>query len=247
MAPGGRTLNVDPGEPSAIVSTAADESEPNGAPPRDEEQRLVAYVALLVAGMAVVGWFAWLVVSTEPLFAVVNFVLGSVVLVLLSIVLGPLAALFGDRRDRDWAVHARQLSLVLVAGTAAATAYMLLFGADALLVIAGTGVTVVAFWVVVPLAIGAIVTTTGRRSMHSVLIAWPATNVLALAAYVAPEPGGGIDFGGATVMALAEPFRTIGLLAVAGIVTLGPTLLGRVIHRFIRQRAPVAMEPDEEG
>lgn len=213
---------------------------------RDEEQRLVAYVALLVAGMAVVGWFAWLVATAQPGVAVLLFLLGSVAIAVLSIVLGPVAVLLGDRLDRDWAVHARQASLVLVVGTAAATAYMLIWGADAPLVVVGTGFALLAFWVVVPLSIGAIATTTGRRSMHGVLIAWPATNVLALAAFVAPAPGGGIDFNRYNVTFLDEPYRTIGFLLIAGIVTLGPTLLGRVIHRLIRQRTPVEIVPEDE-
>lgn len=221
------------------------EPTPDAGVHRDAEQRLIAYVSLLVAGVATVGWFAWLVTAVRPLFALSLFLLGSVAVVVLSIVLAPVAVLFGDRRERDWAIHARHVALALVAGTATATVYLLGWGADPALVVAGTAVALLAFWGVVPLAIGAIATNTGRRSMHSVVIAWPGTNVLALAAFVAPEPGGGIDFGGVTVTALDEPFRTIGLLAIAGIVTLGPTLVGRVVHRFIRRRDAPADSGEE--
>lgn len=242
-------LNGAASEAPAIVTPIDGDAEPTPTDGvhRDAEQRLIAYVSLLVAGMAVVGWFAWLVTSARPLFALSAFVLGSVSIAVLSIALAPIAVFLGDRRERDWAIHARQVALALVAGTAAATVYLLVWGADPALVAGGTVAALLAFWVVVPLAIGAIATTTGRRSMHSVLIAWPGTNVLALAAFVAPEPGGGIDFGGSTVTALEEPYRTIGLLVIGGIVTLGPTLVGRVVHRFIRQGDGPRVEGGEGG
>jgi hypothetical protein len=205
---------------------------------RDAEQRLIASVMLLVAGLATVGWYAWLATVTGPSGPLSLFVLGSVAVVVLSVPAGPLAFVLSDRRERDWAMAARTVTLLLVLGTVAATLSVLVGATGSTTTVAGTGLGLVAFWVVVPLAIGAISATTAGPSMLSVVVAWPATNLLALATFVAPTPDGGIGFGRYNATFLNEPVRTIVLLAVAVVVVLGPTLVGTIVDRYVYGGSP---------
>jgi hypothetical protein len=200
---------------------------------RDAEQRLIAAVTLLVAGVATVGWFAWILAAGGPPMAVTPFVLGSVAFVVLSIAAGPIAMVARDRLDRDWAMTARHLTLLLVVGLLGETIAVLVWGPGGVVVLAATVLALVSFWAVVPLAIGAISATTGGTTMLSVVVAWPATNVLALALFAAPTPTGGIDFGRYNVLFLSEAARSIALLGLVVLVALGPTLLGKAIDRWV--------------
>lgn len=199
---------------------------------RDTEQRIIAYSLLVVAGVTAVGWFAWIVTSARPAGALSLVVAGSVILTLLSVPSAVTAIALLERFDRDWTLLARSVAIALVTGVFAATVYVLLWGADPLLLLAGTAVALLSIWAFVPLAIGAIAAATGRVSMIGVLLAWPPANLLALATFVAPAPDG-IDFADGNALFLDEPIRSVLLLLVFATITFGPTLLGRLMDRLI--------------
>jgi cellobiose-specific phosphotransferase system component IIC len=201
---------------------------------RDAEQRLIAAITLVVVGVAAVGLSAWILAAAGSDRAIERVLLGSVAVAVGSIAAGPAAMALGDQLDRDWAMVARRVTLLVVAGLIAETVALLVVGAAGPVALAATVLSLVAFWVVLPLSIGAVSATTGGASMLSVLVAWPGTNVLALALFVAPTPGG-IDFGRDTALALPEPLPSAVLLAVAVTVAVGPTLLGTVIDRWVRR------------
>lgn len=213
--------------------------------PRDPEERLIAFVMLVVAGLAAVAWYAWVFAGSQSPDALELFVLGSVALTIVSISAGPIAFLVNDRRSRagtegrDPAMIARQVTLLLVVGTVLGTVAMLIGGPSDALVTIGTALGLLAFWVVLPLSIAAVSSTTGGTSLLSAVVAWPGTNLLALLIFAAPTPSGGIDFGQYTVTVLDEPARTGALLAIAVVVAFGPTLLGKAVDRLV-YRSPAA-------
>lgn len=199
---------------------------------RDAEQRLIAYVTLLVVAIAAGGWAAWVLAVAGSPAAVSRGLLGALGVVVLSISAGPVAVAVRGRIERDWAVTARKVTLfVVLALVVGSGIFVLARPAAAVPVATVTGL--VAVWVLVPLAIGSLSATTGGTSMLSVLLAWPVTNVLALAVLAAPRASGVTEIGTASALALPEPARTGVVLVAVAVVSFGPTLLGKLIDRWL--------------
>lgn len=205
------------------------------APPivgRDTEERVIAYSLVIVASVAAIGWFTWIVTAARPADLLALVVAGSVVVTLCSVPTSVLGIFLLDRSTRDWAMAARSIAIVLVAGVFGATFYAFLWGVDAALLVTGTVVAVVSVWALVPLAVGALSAASGRTSMIGVLLAWPPSNLLALSLFVAPAPGG-VDFAEHNVLALDEPVKSGLLLVIVATITFGPALFGRLMDRLI--------------
>lgn len=199
---------------------------------RDTEERVIAYSLLIVAGVTVVGWFAWIVTAARPGGILSLLIAGSMGLTLVSVPTSVIGIFLLERSERDWTLFARSIAIALVTGVFAATVYVFLWGPEAPLLILGTIVALLSIWAIVPLAIGAISAVADRVSMIGVLLAWPPSNLLAMALFVAPAPGG-IDFATHNAVSLAEPVRSILLLVIVATITFGPTAFGRVMDRLI--------------
>ena len=145
---------------------------------KDTEERVIAYSLLIVAGVTVVGWFAWIVTSARAAGILPLVIVGSIALTLLSVPASVVGIFLIERLDRDWTMVARTIALAIVTGVFAATLYVFLWGPEIPLLLTGTVITLVSIWVFVPLAVGALAATAGRVSMIGVLLAWRA-----------PEPG----------------------------------------------------------
>lgn len=204
---------------------------------RDTEQRIIAYSLLVVAGVTAVGWFAWIVTAARPAGVLSLLIAGSIILTLLSVPTAVAGILLLDRADRDWTTVARSIALALITGVFGATIYGFLWGVEFPLLVLAAIAALLSVWALVPLSIGALGAVGGRVSMIGVLLAWPPSNLLALALFVAPAPGG-IDFGTHNAIALGEPFRTLLLLVVFATITFGPALFGRLMDRLITVRGP---------
>lgn len=202
---------------------------------RDTEERIIAYSLSIVAGVTAVGWFAWIVTAARPPGILSLLIAGSIVFTLLSVPSAVVGIFLLDRTDRDWTLLARSVAIALVTGVFAATLYVLLWGVELPILLTGTVVALVSIWVVVPLAIGAISAVGGSVSMIGVLLAWPPSNLLALALFVAPAPGG-IDFATHNALTMPEPLRSLLLLLVVATITFGPATGGRLMDRLITVR-----------
>lgn len=206
---------------------------------RDTEQRIIAHSLLIVAAVTAVGWFAWIVTAARPGGVLPLVIAGSVVVTLLSVPASVVGIVLLDRTDRDWTTLSRSIALALVTGVFGATIYGFLWGVEFPLLVMGALVTLLSVWALVPLGIGAIGAATGRVSMIGVLLAWPPSNLLALALFVAPAPGG-VDFATANTLALGEPVRSLLLLVVVATITVGPAVIGRLMDRLITVRVQEA-------
>ena len=199
---------------------------------RDPEQRVIAYSLLIVVAVAVLGWFAWIVTATESGWILSLMIVGSIVTTLLSVPLSVVGIFLFERSGRDWTILARTAAIVLVVPVVAATIYTVFWTPPPALLTVGAVAALVSLWAILPLAIGAISAVGDRVSIIGVLLAWPPSNLLAMALFVAPAPGG-IDFGRYNALSLAEPGRSVLLLAIAGTIIFGPSLLGRAADRLI--------------
>jgi len=200
---------------------------------RDTEQRVIAYSLFIVVGVAVLGWFAWIVTATEAGWVLSLVIVGSIVATLLSVPLSVVGIFLFERSSRDWALLARTVAIVLVLTVVAATTYTVFWTPSPALLTVGAVAALVSLWAILPLVIGAISAVGDRVSMIGVLLAWPPSNLLAMALFVAPAPSG-IDFARYNALSLAEPVRSVLLLVIAATIIFGPTLLGRAADRLIR-------------
>lgn len=208
------------------------------APPivgRDTEQRIIAYSLLIVAAVTVVGWFAWIVTAARPQGILPLVIAGAVAVTLVSVPTSVVGIFLLDRTDRDWTLLGRSIAIALITGVFAATVYGFLWGIEFPLLVLGALVTLLSVFAFVPLGIGAISAAGDRVSMIGVLLAWPPSNLIALALFVAPAPGG-IDFAQHNALTLGEPIRSLLLLVIVATITFGPTLLGRGMDRLITVR-----------
>lgn len=207
---------------------------------RETEERLIAYVVLVVASVAVVGWSAWVITSARPPNVVSLAILGSILLTLVSVPASVAGVYLVQGGDRSWPSIARLLALAMLAVVFLSTGILVVGGPIDGIVLAGTALSLVAVWVLLPLTIGAISAATDGVSMIGVLVAWPPSNLLAMVLFVAPSPTG-IDVNVGNALALAEPVRSLLVLVIVFVVVFGPALGGRLVDRLITVRVDDAV------
>lgn len=108
-------------------------------------------------------------------------------------------------------------------------------GFRAALALGGAVGALVLFWVALPLTVGAWVASRLLAPVRYVFAAWPAASLVGFLVFVAPGPGGTIDFARYNVLFLDDPTRSLLLLVIAAVVVAGPAVALAVLV-WVRRR-----------